>query len=311
MVYLRLSTKEKGFIATLLTKATQDLSRGLGEESAGWVHWSHDEKCEEVLKTTQSLQLIDSNPSNEYRVKFSRLRDLERIPELRLLSKQVWYFLYDAKIIKMDERMVSESIDFLSRIENLIKYETKAISFATVLGFDKLLSTNDIVAPIELILENGFSPQEWFMITRKAIPLLCQHIARRLSVSEKITEMYDYWYSKGILTEPVITERTESTAIDKVPDVLNWQMVIDGLPDEILSFLGLFWFLVLVLEKNSLSILNSEQLAKQEFGIISVTERILNIEITQFYSMLDIYIEKCKRNNIYWPEELFTLTEIS
>jgi len=198
------------------------------------------------------LGLLRRMKSGEVQADPQALADKAILHGLKHLPAQMKYFLNNQQTILSDLKKLQAAESRVLSFLEMMKREPDLAPHVIAVGWWRMLNISEMPASIDEFLENGFSPQEWARSSMRAIPNLSHSVSHRTGNVDSFNHSIIQLHSRGLLNKTISLPDIDKTTAERVEKVLKWTEIERRVPTELIRFLGVSWYLMVMLEDNDL-----------------------------------------------------------
>jgi hypothetical protein len=265
---------------------------------------------EALLRNLYDLRVLKKTESGEVQADTRLLADEETLQRLKHLPEQIRYFFENREMIAADEHRLHDASLVLGSFIQKARTEPEIVPHIVAVGWWKMLSMSEMPASIDDFLKAGFSPKDWATCSMRAIPRLSASISGRLGNSRTFDESVRLLEAEHLLDHLRYQSGIGDDAFERTRRVLQWNEIEQQIPLELVKFLGVSWFLIVLLEDKDLVPLEQTmamQLISQVFESASI---LMNKPAHNFEVALEKFLTDMDSSEVYGASGLLLLPEV-
>jgi hypothetical protein len=287
-----------------------DLQNGIPEGHAGWRFPTETGIDNDLLELLSQSRYLDVDPEGRIRFKFKLKSVTDKFKSLKLQFEQADYYAASQHVIQQELRKVEEAQHIFTHFTNFLEENPNAIMAAVSIGLSRMLYASNMAAPIDDILEEGFSPKDWMIISTRAIPTLSLTIARKVGNADSMNASFDILKKARLIDYKPSKISIDGETLEKIKRVIKWSMVKENLNDENIIFLGLSWFIIQILDSNNIMPGYEDSSVKIIKMSKNTIESIMKKPWKELLSNLDKTIEGIMDKGGFGVSEILFLPEV-
>jgi len=234
----------------------------------------------------------------------------DKFPTLKRDFNKLKYYLENREIIYADIKKVNDLERNIDDVIQRYKDDITIINCMICIGVWKMFSFSGIAAPMEKVIESGFSPKEWALSSYKTIKYLTNGL-----INKKIDDVTLYLAFKKLIEIDLLNSYPELPdleveIIERVKYVINWDFIEENIFPQLLSYLGLTWFVVSLADELNLMPSYTDSSIRLTYIIRKFVESILEIKIEDLDEELKGLHDFFNGNQVEWANEMFSLPEV-
>jgi hypothetical protein len=251
------------------------------------------------------LNIIDGDTDNFF-IKYEIKEKIEK--NFRQSAKQLDYLLS----LKNEEYKLNSSNQIIKKFFGTISNSRSSLNLAVFIGLFKMFENSGLPAPMIDIFAANLNPKQWNQISQETIPCLAfqltRHLDQNITMSTLIQnyEKLPVQISKEDLTGMI----KNSKNLDTVETILQWSKIKSELGNNLITTLGLNWFMLDILETNNFLPHDQNSIIKVHNSILSNIESSLKIDINEVFTQYDLFVRFCENESAEWGTEIIAFPEV-
>jgi len=304
----RLDSPTKEAIRCLLQALIIDLKtmENESEPNLGWRlldELNFDMITQSKLKQIGAIQ-IDNNKIRINKIDY-RLSELIR-DHFKIEHLQIEYLIN----LRKDRVAYNDALFLVQSLSEKINVDNQMHDCAIIIGIWKMLESSGMPGPINEILKEGFSPEDWTRKSLQASPFLALRMVNSSGKNYDISDIADGLISFGLPNLLVDNQTISQADLIKIIKVLKWEQIENGLDRDLIKTLGIFWFFLTSLSELNVFPVSDELLIKLYEDVWKTTESISKLSHLQTLDIIKILINDFENDQIIWIADIVRIPEV-
>jgi hypothetical protein len=264
----------------------------------------------EIAASLYALGILKKGELGEVCIDLKPLADQDTLQKLKHLPAQMKYFVENRGAILADYSRLRKAESTIASFMQKIQAEPKLVPHVVAVGWWKMLSMSEMPASIEDFLNEGFSPKDWAVNSMRSIPSLS------FGVSERLGNTGSFDRSIGLLRDADLVSSfrypydIEESVFKKVRRVLGWEKIERCIPNELIEFLGISWFQVVLLEHKRLIPLEQSLAVRLMSIAMESTGTLLGKSLHDCEDLLERFLLDMENSDVEGVSNLIFLPEV-
>jgi len=293
-------------VKSLIEYIIVDIQNQISIRNSGWRVVEFDGDTINFLNQLNAIQ----RRGNQIRLNINNHNIDNNFPTLKKEFIKLKYFIENRMIMIEDRSKLQKLNDKLNYIERNYQGNFELIISMIGVGIWKMFSFSGLVAPIDVIIENGLSPKKWAITSYKSIKFLTEDLLSNLNEEFRLENAFISLIEARIINNAIELEDIDEELLLNIVNILNWAYIKDLLNIDIISYLGLSWFIVHLSDTENLMPSYTDKDIHLSNYINQFIETMLDVNAEEIYRE---FIEICtyyENNGLEWAIEFITIPEV-
>jgi len=197
----------------------------------------------------------------------------------------------------------------IDELIQLFKNEEEIIASMISIGVWQMFSFSGISAPIDVIINYGFSPKRWAISSYNAIRYLTDDIINEKIANVELNNALNNMLENEVIeTLPELPE-LEEDIIERIKEAIQWNYIKEHINSILLTHLGLTWFVIFISDELNLRPSYTDGSTRLSNIIDKFLNGIIESDLNFHEELLKIRTF-FNQNEVEWASEMFTLPEV-